>query len=80
MALLVFGRDYEYKPEAFDSGRLPVTLSREMQMFLDVTNLIQCENPRAAYLCRQYAFEITWKLDHNSIGQGGRQFKTSLHH
>lgn len=49
---LNFGHDYEYRPEPFDSERLPVTLSPEIQKFLRVANLIEPEEPRIAYLCK----------------------------
>ncbi|XP_056172840.1 putative callose synthase 8 isoform X2 [Syzygium oleosum] len=75
---ITFGHDYEYRPEPFDSERLPVTLSPEIQKFLRVANLIEPEEPRIAYLCRLHAFIIAHKMDCNSIGRGVRQFKTSL--
>ncbi|KAL3576497.1 hypothetical protein D5086_021780 [Populus alba] len=65
-------------PEPFDSERLPASLSREIQMFLRVANLIESEEPRIAYLCRFRAFEIAHGMDSNSSGRGVRQFKTSL--
>ncbi|KAI6687102.1 hypothetical protein NL676_023930 [Syzygium grande] len=75
---LTFGHDYQYRPEPFDSERLPVTLSPEIQKFLRVANLIEPEEPRIAYLCRLHAFIIAHNMDCNSIGRGVRQFKTSL--
>ncbi|KAJ6894038.1 callose synthase 8 isoform X1 [Populus alba x Populus x berolinensis] len=60
-------------PEPFDSERLPASLSREIQMFLRVANLIESEEPR-----RFRAFEIAHGMDSNSSGRGVRQFKTSL--
>ncbi|XP_065861638.1 putative callose synthase 8 isoform X1 [Euphorbia lathyris] len=65
-------------PLPFDSERLPPTLSREIQRFLRVANLIQHQEPRIAYLCRFQAFEIAHNMDRNSSGRGVRQFKTSL--
>lgn len=41
-------------PEPFDSERLPPSLSREIQMFLRVANLIESEEPRIAYLCKPF--------------------------
>ncbi|KAI6687100.1 hypothetical protein NL676_023928 [Syzygium grande] len=47
---LPFCSDREYRPEPFESERLPVTLSPEIQSFLCVANLIEREEPRTAYL------------------------------
>ncbi|KAK3424620.1 hypothetical protein EUGRSUZ_F01403 [Eucalyptus grandis] len=75
---LTDGRDYEYRPEPFDSERLPITLSPEIQKFLRIANMIDRKEPRIAYLCRFHAFATAHKMDSNSIGRGVRQFKTSL--
>ncbi|XP_015581453.2 putative callose synthase 8 isoform X1 [Ricinus communis] len=72
------GDDDDDAPQPFDSERLPPTLSREIQRFLRIANLIQSQEPRIAYLCRFQAFEIAHNMDRNSNGRGVRQFKTSL--
>lgn len=42
----------DYNPEPFESERLPVSLSSEIQRFLRVANSIEREEPRIAYLCK----------------------------
>ncbi|KAI8557991.1 hypothetical protein RHMOL_Rhmol04G0054100 [Rhododendron molle] len=74
---ITWGRD-DPEPEPFDSEKLPVSLVSEIQMFLRISNLIETEEPRVAYLCRFHAFEVAHNLDRNSNGRGVRQFKTSL--
>ncbi|KAF7112669.1 hypothetical protein RHSIM_RhsimUnG0205500 [Rhododendron simsii] len=74
---ITWGRD-DPEPEPFDSEKLPVSLVSEIQRFLRVSNLIETEEPRVAYLCRFHAFEVAHNLDRNSNGRGVRQFKTSL--
>ncbi|KAK4383573.1 putative callose synthase 8 [Sesamum angolense] len=64
--------------EPFDSEKLPVTLVSEVQRFFRVANQIEIDEPRVAYLCRFYAFEVAHNFDRASSGQGVRQFKTSL--
>ncbi|GAV78689.1 Glucan_synthase domain-containing protein/FKS1_dom1 domain-containing protein [Cephalotus follicularis] len=75
---ITFGDDHENVYEPFDSERLPPTLASEIQSFLRVANLIECDEPRIAYLCRFHAFEVAHNMDRNSAGRGVRQFKTSL--
>ncbi|XP_068662809.1 putative callose synthase 8 [Aristolochia californica] len=61
----------------FNSEQLPPTLL-SIRQFLRVANQIEREFPRAAYLCRFYAFERAHEIDRNSTGRGVRQFKTAL--
>ncbi|KAK9093190.1 hypothetical protein Syun_028101 [Stephania yunnanensis] len=64
--------------DSFDSEKVPQTLVAEVQRFLRVADQISHESPRAAYLCRFYAFERAHMMDPRSQGRGVRQFKTSL--
>ncbi|KAK9088625.1 hypothetical protein Scep_027707 [Stephania cephalantha] len=64
--------------DSFDSEKVPQTLVAEVQRFLRVADQINHESPRAAYLCRFYAFERAHMMDPRSQGRGVRQFKTSL--
>lgn len=50
---ITWGRD-DPEPEPFDSEKLPVSLVSEIQRFLRVSNLIETEEPRVAYLCKPF--------------------------
>ncbi|XP_010465387.1 PREDICTED: putative callose synthase 8 [Camelina sativa] len=73
---VTFREQYVWEP--CDSEKLPETLASGIQRFLRVANLVESEEPRIAYLCRFYTFEVAHRLDATSTGRGVRQFKNSL--
>lgn len=73
------GATTTFSMEVFDNEVVPSSLQYDIAPILRVAAEIHHERPRAAYLCRFYAFEKAHRLDPNSSGRGVRQFKTSLH-
>ncbi|KAK4804696.1 hypothetical protein SAY86_004513 [Trapa natans] len=77
-AISLTSENEDHVPRPFESERLPVTLTPEIQRFLRVANLIEQEEPRVAYICRLHVLIIAQTMDRDSEGRGVRQFKTSL--
>ncbi|XP_065878973.1 callose synthase 5 isoform X2 [Euphorbia lathyris] len=63
--------------EVFDDEDVPASLG-SIRPILRVASEIEHERPRAAFLCRFYAFAKSHRLDALSIGRDVRRFKTSL--
>lgn len=61
----------------FDSEVVPASLA-SIAPILCVANDIETRSPRAAFICRFYAFEKSRAMDTTSNGRGVRQFKTAL--